>query len=368
MDRNTFTGLFLIMIVLAGSFYFFKPSDAELKKEQARITADSAKKAGVKTPAAIAPAAAPALDSAALKGPFGTNLTGTEAKSVLENEKLKLTFTNKGGKILSVEIKNEKTYKGQPVVLYDGNANKFGLNLNIGGKIVSTNDLYFTSAKTSGTSLTMRATYGEGKYIEFFYDLKPNSNNVAFNINLNGLNQVIQSNNISLNWEATLLEQEKSLKNEQRYSAPYYKYIDNTPDHLNIAKDVKEDLTKGKVEWIAFKQHFFSGVLIPKDGFEKGNLEVKVSTEPGEVKWYGANMVLPYNQLAAQSYAMEFYFGNNKFSELKKQGHEIEKLVEMGYWPLKYINRFVVLPVFNFLEGFGWNYGLIILVLTIMLK
>ncbi|PTS95429.1 membrane protein insertase YidC, partial [Pedobacter sp. HMWF019] len=368
MDRNTFTGLFLIMIVLAGSFYFFKPSDAELKKEQARITADSAKKAGVKTPAAIAPTAAPALDSAALKGPFGTNLTGTEAKSVLENEKLKLTFTNKGGKILSVEIKNEKTYKGQPVVLYDGDANKFGLNLNIGGKIVSTNDLYFTSAKTSGTSLTMRATYGEGKYIEFFYDLKPNSNNVAFNINLNGLNQVIQSNNISLNWEATLLEQEKSLKNEQRYSAPYYKYVDNTPDHLNIAKDVKEDLTKGKVEWIAFKQHFFSGVLIPKDGFEKGNLEVKVSTEPGEVKWYGANMILPFNQLAAQSYAMEFYFGNNKFSELKKQGHEIEKLVEMGYWPLKYINRFVVLPVFNFLEGFGWNYGLIILVLTIMLK
>lgn len=368
MDRNTFTGLFLIMIVLAGSFYFFKPSDAELKKEQARITADSAKKAGVKTPAAITPVATPALDSAALKGPFGTNLTGTEAKSVLENEKLKLTFTNKGGKILSVEIKNEKTYKGQPVVLYDGEANKFGLNLNIGGKIVSTNDLYFTSAKTSGTSLTMRATYGEGKYIEFFYDLKPNSNNVAFNINLNGLNQVIQSNNISLNWEATLLEQEKSLKNEQRYSAPYYKYVDNTPDHLNIAKDVKEDLTKGKVEWIAFKQHFFSGVLIPKDGFEKGNLEVKVSTEPGEVKWYGANMILPFNQLAAQSYAMEFYFGNNKFSELKKQGHEIEKLVEMGYWPLKYINRFVVLPVFNFLEGFGWNYGLIILVLTIMLK
>ena len=368
MDRNTFTGLFLIMIVLAGSFYFFKPSDAELKKEQARITADSAKKAGVKIPAAIAPAAAPALDSTALKGPFGTNLAGTEAKSVLENEKLKLTFTNKGGKILSVEIKNEKTYKGQPVVLYDGDANKFGLNLNIGGKIVSTNDLYFTSAKTSGTSLTMRATYGEGKYIEFSYDLKPNSNNVAFNINLNGLNQVIQSNNISLNWEATLLEQEKSLKNEQRYSAPYYKYADNTPDHLNIAKDVKEDLTKGKVEWIAFKQHFFSGVLIPKDGFEKGNLEVKVSTEPGEVKWYGANMVLPFNQLAAQSYAMEFYFGNNKFSELKKQGHEIEKLVEMGYWPLKYINRFVVLPVFNFLEGFGWNYGLIILVLTIMLK
>jgi len=370
MDRNTFTGLFLIMIVLAGSFYFFKPSEAELKKEQQRITADSARKAGV-IPADITkplPAAAPVLDSVALKGPFGSNIAGTVTTSILENEKLKLTFTNKGGKILSVEVKDEKTYTGKPVILFQGDQNKFGLDLNIGGKIVSTNDLYFSTSKTSATSVTMRATYGAGKYIEFLYDLKPNSNNIDFNINLNGLNQVIQNNSLTLNWETVLLEQEKSIKNEQRYSAPYYKYALETPDHLGVDKDHKEELKEGKIEWIAFKQHFFSGVLIPKDGFEKGNLEVKVSTEPGQVKWYAANMQLKFNQLASQSYDMQFYFGNNKFADLKKQGHEIEKLVEMGYWPLKYINRFVVLPVFNFLEGFGWNYGLIILVLTILLK
>lgn len=370
MDRNTFTGLFLIMIVLAGSFYFFKPSEAELKKEQQRITADSARKAGV-IPADITkplPAAAPVLDSVALKGPFGSNIAGTVTTSILENEKLKLTFTNKGGKILSVEVKDEKTYTDKPVILFQGDQNKFGLDLNIGGKIVSTNNLYFSTSKTSATSVTMRATYGAGKYIEFLYDLKPNSNNIDFNINLNGLNQVIQNNSLTLNWETVLLEQEKSIKNEQRYSAPYYKYALETPDHLGVDKDHKEELKEGKIEWIAFKQHFFSGVLIPKDGFEKGNLEVKVSTEPGQVKWYAANMQLKFNQLASQSYDMQFYFGNNKFADLKKQGHEIEKLVEMGYWPLKYINRFVVLPVFNFLEGFGWNYGLIILVLTILLK
>lgn len=370
MDRNTFTGLFLIMIVFAGSFYFFKPSEAEIKKEQQRISADSARKAGVTPDSIAAPlaAAAPALDSAALKGPFGSNITGEQSTSVLENERLKLTFTNKGGKLLSVEVKNEKTYKGEPLVLFQGDQNKFGLNLNIGGKIVSTNDLYFAVAKSSSTSMTMRATYGAGKFVEYVYNLKPNSNNIDFNINLNGLNQVIQGNTIALNWETVLLEQEKSVKNEQRYSAPYYKYVDENPDHIGTDKDVKEELTEGKIEWIAFKQHFYSGVLIPKDGFQKGELEVRVSTEPGKVKWYGANMQLPFNQLASQNYAMTFYFGNNKFSELKSQGHEIEKLVEMGYWPIKYINRFVVLPVFNFLEGFGWNYGLIILVLTILLK
>src|SRR5687768_10460971 len=142
MDRNTFTGLFLTMIVLAGSFYFFKPSEAEIKKENERIAADSIKKATANStaiPATAAVAALPAVDSTALKGPFGGNITGTEQTSVLENENLKLTFTNKGGKILSAQVKGQTTYDGKPVILFDGNQNKFGLNLNIGGKIVSTN-------------------------------------------------------------------------------------------------------------------------------------------------------------------------------------------------------------------------------------
>jgi len=370
MDRNTFTGFFLIMIVLGGWFYFIKPNEAQLKKEREVQRIDSLKRAGINpspTKAAIVPMATPALDSAALTGPFGGNLQGIEATSILENEKIKVTFTNKGGKIASVEVKGQKTYQGKPVVLFDGDQNKFGLNLNLGGKITNTNDLYFTPSK-SGTTVSMRAIYGPNKYIDFVYNLKPEGNNLDFNVTLNGLNQVIQGNAITLNWEGILKEQEKSLTNEQHYSAPYYKYTAESPEHLNFAKDDSTSLTKGKVEWVAFKQHFFSGVLISKDGFDKADVSVKTVTTPGVVKWYGARMQLPFNQLSAQNYSMEFYFGTNKFSELKKQGHEIEKLVEMGYWPLKYINRFVVLPVFNFLEGFGWNYGLIILILTIALK
>lgn len=368
MDRNTFTGLFLIMIVLAGSFYFFKPSEAEMKKEQERIALDSAAKAGVKSPAPLPEkATVPVPDSAALQGPFGANIAGTAATSVLENQALKLTFTNQGGKIKSVEIKGEKTYLGKPVVLFDGDKNTFGLALNIGGKLVNTNDLYFTSTSTSN-SMVMRANYSATQYIEFVYGLSADSHDVAFNINLNGMNQVIQRDSIALNWETILLQQEKSLKAEGQYSAPYYKYADKNPDHLSFAKDESETLNKEKIEWVAFKQHFFSAVLIPADPFNKVNLSSRILTVPGEVKGYSANINLPFSQLAAQSYKMKFYFGTNQFSVLKKQGHELEKLVEMGYWPLKYINRFIVLPVFNFLEGFGWNYGLIILVLTIALK
>jgi YidC/Oxa1 family membrane protein insertase len=368
MDRNTFTGLFLIMIVLAGSFYFFKPSEAEMKKEQERIALDSAAKAGVKSPAALPEkATVPVPDSAALQGPFGANLAGTATTSVLENKALKLTFTNQGGKIKSVEVKGEKTYLGKPLVLFDGDKNSFGLTLNIGGKLVNTNDLYFTSTSTSN-SMVMRANYSASQYIEFIYALSADSHDVAFNINLNGMNQVIQRDSIALNWQTVLLQQEKSLKAEGQYSAPYYKYVDKNPDHLSFAKDEAETLNKEKIEWVAFKQHFFSAVLIPADPFNKVNLSSTILTVPGEVKGYSATINLPFTQLAVQNYKMKFYFGTNQFKVLKAQGHELEKLVEMGYWPLKYINRFIVLPVFNFLEGFGWNYGLIILVLTIALK
>ncbi|MGF1925301.1 MAG: membrane protein insertase YidC, partial [Bacteroidia bacterium] len=150
MDRNTFTGLLLIMIILAGAVFFMKPSDAEIKKERDRVTADSLKKVGAKAtpPVAIAPAAAiTKADSTTLTGPFGANLSGTETTSVLENQLLKLTFTNVGGKIKSVEVKDFKTYDGKPVVLFNGNDNKFGLNINIDGKIINTNTLYFSGTK-----------------------------------------------------------------------------------------------------------------------------------------------------------------------------------------------------------------------------
>ncbi|MET1055610.1 MAG: membrane protein insertase YidC [Pedobacter sp.] len=368
MYRNTFTGLFLIMIVLAGSFYFFKPSEAEMKKERERISLDSAAKAGVKPASANVPAAVPAVDSSALKGPFGGNLAGTATTTVLENAALKLTFTNKGGKIKSVEVKGEKNYLGKPVVLFDGDQNTFGLSLNIGGKLINTNDLYFTSTQTAN-ALVMRANYSADKYIEYVYALgSSDSHDVDFNINLSGMNQVIQKDSIALNWQTILMQQEKSLQAEQQSSAPYYKYVDENPDHLSFAKEESVEINKAKIEWIAFKQHFFSAVLIPADPFVKANASVRILTTPGEVKGYSANVNLPFSQLAAQNYKMKFYFGTNQFKVLKAQGHELEKLVEMGYWPLKYINRFIVLPVFNFLEGFGWNYGLIILVLTIALK
>lgn len=368
MDKNTFTGMFLILIILAGSFYFFKPSEAEINQEKARIAADSLKKVQEAKPQAQQNQniAKPTLDSVVLTGPFATAKTGTAQETILENEHLKITFSNLGGKIIKAELKNEKNYKGNVVSLLD-NKGSFGLNFMAEGKLIKTNELYFTPI-VQGNTITFRANYGEGKLVEYVYNIIPNSNNVDFNINLIGLNQIITSKNIQLNWQASLYQQEKSLKNEQSYSGSFFKYANENPDYLSLHKDDSKVLDEGKIDWIAFKQHFFSAILIPKSGFDKGEMEVKLSTDSNIVKHYSANMDLGFNQNSVQNYNMRFYFGSNKFTSLKAQGHEIEKLVDMGYWPLKYINRFVVLPLFNWLEGLNLGYGLIILMLTILVK
>jgi len=385
MDKNTFTGLFLILIILVGSTFLMKPNEQELKRE--KFVQDSiakAKSGNTTTPSAKPARTAPAIqnpvaDSAQLKGPFGSALAGTEQAVTLENEHLKVNISTKGGRVKSVLLKEFKTYSQEPLIMFEGDGNKFGLRFNAAGKAISTNELYFTPSKTALTvtksdsaSLTMRLNYAEGKYIDYVYSLKGESYKVGLTIVANGLQDVIASGqqHLVLNWEATLMQKEKDLEAEQqRYSTAYFKPVDKDVDHLGTAKDEKKELgEEGKIQWISFKQHFFSNVLFAKKGFEKGTLTVATPLSPGVVKSFTANMQLPYTQQEQAVYPLEFYFGPNKYQTLKAQGHDLERQVDMGYWPLKYINRFVVLPVFELLDSFNWNYGLIILMLTIALK
>jgi YidC/Oxa1 family membrane protein insertase len=311
-----------------------------------------------------------------LKGPFGAARTGDDQLVVLENDLMKVSIIPKGGRIASVLLKNYKTYDQKPLVLFEGETSKFGLLFGAAGKNIITNDLYFTSSapgisvsKQDSSSLTMRLTYEEGKYIDYIYSLKGDSYRVGFTIATKGMQDVIntQQQQLSLNWEAVLKQKEKDIANENRASTAYFKPVDDDVDYLSLTESESKELNEGKIQWISFKQQFFSNVLIAKNGFSSGTLAVSTSTEANTVKGFKANMQLPFTGQDV-SYPMEFYFGPNKISILEEVGYGIAKQVDLGYWPLKYINRWVVLPVFNFLEGFNWGYGLIILVLTVILK
>ena len=383
MDRNTFTGLFLILIILVGSTYLMQPSDEDIKREKAKQSQDSiARIKKAESPVIVQDTdktvALPAIDSTLIKsGPFGSAQSGNSEPIVLENESLKVKISPKGGRIASVELKNFKTYTQLPLIMFEGQGNKFGLIFGAAGKNISTNDLYFqplgasvSVAKNDSVSLTMRLNYSEGKYIDYIYSLKGNSYNVGLTIATKGMQDVVAptQKHLTLNWETILKQKEKDLVSEQRYSSAYFKQGDESVDYLSLTESETKTLNEGKIKWFSFKQHFFSNVLIAKNSFDKGELIVNTSPDSSTVKSFAANMQIPFERQDVTSYPMDFYFGPNQLNILEEQGFDIEKQIDLGYWPLLYINRWIVLPVFNFLERFGWGYGLIILVLTVLLK
>ena len=385
MDRNTFTGLFLILIILVGSTYLMQPSSEDIKREKTKQTQDSLARLTknksalpVTMPDTAKAVKAVAIDSTLIKtGPFGSAQSGSNEPVILENEFLKVKISPRGGRIASVQLKNFKTYTQEPLIMFEGEGNKFGLMFGSAGQNINTNELYFVPSsrtlsvtKSDSSSLTMRLTHSVGKYIDYIYTLKGESYNVGLNIATTGMQDVVAptQQHITLSWESVLKQKEKDLPSEQKYSSAYYKQGDESVDNLSLSESESKELKEGKIKWLSFKQHFFSNVLIAKNSFDSGELAVNTSPDAGIVKSFAAKMQIPFQRMESTSFPMKFYFGPNQLNILEKQGFDIEKQIDLGYWPLKYINRWVVLPVFNFLEGFGWGYGLIILVLTVLLK
>ena len=374
MDRNTFWGLFLILAILIGSTFLLKPSEEEIKRE--KQVQDSIARAEGKLPAATKKAVkinttAQPIDSAVKAGPFGAAHQGTEQLQVLENDLIKISISNKGGKVAEVELKNFKTYDGKALLMFNNEQQQFDLAFQASGKNIHTKDLYFSPlVNDSKSSVTMRLNYDENRYIDYVYSLNPGSYKVSLSIKTSGLQDVVpvSQQNLTLNWSAVLPQKEKDLASEQRYSTTYYKPVNESVDYLSVSKDDEAELNEGKVQWVSFKQHFFSNALIAKNGFEKAKVSVTTQTAQNLVKGYRAELQLAYNAQQNNEYPLEFYFGPNKFETLQAQGYDLERQVDLGWGPLKYINRYVVIPVFDFLSGFNWSYGLIILVLTILLK
>ncbi len=388
------------MLIIAGSVYFMKPSDAELQKERDRLHADSLKKAGITPPAktdTTAFAAKP-VDSAALKAPFGATLTGTENLITVENKDIRLKLSTRGGRIYSVELKNYKTFDKKPLILFEGEKNKFGFSFAAGNASVNTNERYFTpstaglnvAAQDSG-SVTMRLSYSPTQYIDYIYSLKSEGFKVGLVIkpvNLDGV--IVNSGIINLNWESGLLRLEKSPSLDHQYSMIQYMDANDDFDYFGDTKDDQKEVTDKKLKWVSFKQHFFSSVLMSRDGFSKANMSVVTDTVTGiapvvsggtgragirsvtlrskndYIKDLKANLTLARN--ANGTYPLDFYFSPNEYSALQADGHGLEKQVNLGWGPLHVINRYAVIPVFNFLKQFNWNYGIVILVLTILLK
>ncbi|OAQ39889.1 preprotein translocase YidC [Pedobacter psychrophilus] len=372
MDRNTFTGLFLILVILVGSTFLLKPSSEDVKKEQ--LLQDSLAKAKNITVTNNDTTLAK-TNNALTTG--NTNITDTtkstsslinEEFTVLENKNLKVLISNKGGKIASVEVKNETTYQGKPLILFTPESTNFGFEYKGTNAVANTTNNFFNKVETGNGKVVMQLANADGSSVQYTYTLSPDSHQVGFRADVKGFQNIITDNSLVLDWNTKLLQQEKDIKNERMGSTTYYQKADGTVDFLSESKDEDLVLNEGKTNWISFKEHFFSAALIPKEGFSKADIKIITIADSSAVKAYAAKLSLPYKNQVVNSYEMNFYFGSNKFSQLKAQGHDLEQMVKMGWGPLKWINRFLVLPIFNFFESLNLGYGLIILLLTLILK
>lgn len=368
MDRNTFTGLFLILVILVGSTFLLKPSEEEIKRE--KFAQDSI--AAVKNhPETIAKKTATITDSVLVEATDSLVNTSNikEETNVLENKFIKVSISNKGGRITSVQVKKETTYDGRPVILFKDGDTNFGFDYAANNKKGNTSNDFFSVVNKSTSSIELQMATADGSSVNYTYSLAPNSHKVDFKVAVNGFDTKIAANNLQLVWNTRLLQQEKDLHNERLGSTMYYQTgVDEEVDHLSETKDDDQVLAEGKTKWVSFKEHFFSAALIAKDGFSKAHVKVTTLADSSAVKAYGAQLTLPYKDNQTNAYVFEFYFGSNKFSQLKAQGYHLEKQVKMGWGPLKWINQFLVLPIFNFFESMNLGYGLIILLLTIILK
>ncbi|MCC6818879.1 MAG: membrane protein insertase YidC [Bacteroidia bacterium] len=380
MDRNSYIGLGLIFLLLVGYFYINKPSDkdlvlqkhyadsienvkklnnqlAEIQKEKNKLYKDSIAKAVLN-------------DSNALKGMYGgfaSQALGQETNTFLENKDVKLTISNKGASIRQVQLKKFKTDSRQPVLLLDEKHLDNFIRFKGGNTEVKSDEFFWTLTQKTSNSLTFRLNDGNS-YIEYIYTIADSGYNVAQTIRTTGMASKLDPKGINLYFNNDLRLQERDIQEEKRKSTLYFKYFDETADYISETSNEKQTL-ENPTEWVSFKQQFFNTTIQAKEKFQKGSvLETADPISNKNIKRLNAELKLPFKTGADQAIELNYFFGPNQYTLLKEQNIGLDKIIPLGWGIFGWINRFMIIPIFNFLNSFLGNYGVIILLLTLIIK
>lgn len=315
-------------------------------------------------------------------GAFGGSVTGDAELITLENNKIELKISPKGGRVFSARLKDYRTHDSLPLILFSGDSTFFGFNFyTVDNKAVLTNDLYFTpvsesrliSVSSQPQSVILRLMADEDKYIEYKYTLAPDKYMVDFDVTFNSMQGIIASNqnSLTLDWRMYIPQQEKGRQNEEFYTTIKYKYFQDDVEGIRLRqqKDIEKVDIPTKLSWIAFQDQFFSSVLISRDFFLNGTVTSSKTPESmNYIRYYTAEVGIPYDSDEKTSIGMKLYYGPNHISTLRKEGLELERLVFLGKNIIGWINRFIIIPIFNWLEKYIASYGIIILILTVLIK
>ncbi len=386
-DLNSLIGFVLLGGLMMFWVYNNKPTPEEIEKQRTEFVQDSIQKAQqIVTPkevdeeksiTTINPNDSIAvLNAQNALGAFAYSATLPSAiakETTIENDLLRITISNKGGQISEVELKNFKTYDQKPLYLIkDQNASfnvNFGTNDN---RILNTKDLFFEPTLTSkgeNQILSMKLKVDANRYLEYYYEIKPDNYMIDFSIRSQGLNNVINSSqSLNLDWQLDAYRNEKSLYAENMYTWYYYK-ADGDVDYLN--KDDAE--TENNVDWVTFKQHFFTSILKTDTPFTTATIESKNLSIDDEIDTvFTRKFILkaPLDMKGGElNYAMNMYYGPSDYKTLQQyENTDLDETVDLGWGIFGWINRIIFIPVFSFLSSFMSNYGLLIILMTIVVR
>lgn len=315
-------------------------------------------------------------------GSFSGAAKGSDELITIENDKIEVKISPKGGRIFSVKLKEYKTWDKRDLVLFSGDSTVFGFNFfTADNRAIQTNNLYFTpvderksiNATTQPDSVILRLKAGEESYIEYKYTLDPGKYSIGYNVTFRSLENIIASNqkSLTLDWRMYIPQQEKGRQNEENYTTIKYKYYQDDVDGLRLrsTKEVEKTDITTKLSWVAFQDQFFSSVLITNDYFINGSVaSTRTLSSPKYIRYFTAELGVPFDPATESSLSMKLYYGPNHISTLRKEGMQLEKLVFLGKNIIGWINRFIIIPIFNWLEKYIGSYGIIILILTIFIK
>lgn len=364
MDRKAIIGYVLIFVIIAITFYINQQNSAEIDK--INRTEDSLRMENRKDSALTTPVAGLVQDTSKL-----ILIDSIPEKSfTIENKRLKVTLSNKGGRIKGVQLKDYKTFNKKPLFLLNNPEDTFSYKIYFKDGVINTSDLSFQPTSQSGKGITLEAKVYGGGSIKMIYELTPDSYNLKYSMKLdNCQDQIPKSQNyIDFKWVNNIGLLERTVESEQNLSTIYYKYkTDDDVENLSETDAEEKKLQKG-LQWLSCKQMFFNTTLISKEGFQDiANISSEASMDTSKsVKKLSASFILPYTFKASENFDFEFYIGPNHYPTLKKQEIGLQKIISLGFFG--WVSKYMIIPIFNWLAGFFSNFGLVILMLTLVIK
>jgi len=376
-DINSFIG----MILLGGILWWWMNSNKEeiLQKETTSDVVTTPNEDTVNSIATTKPIfQSDALKAANIENKLGafaySAVNGATGVTVIENELLKLAVDNKGGQIVEALIKNYKTYDSLPLYLVKDNNASFNINFGTtDNRILNTKDLYFipTLSKSNGNDvLSMKLKVSDSKFLEYRYEMKPNEYMVDFSIRSQGLSSTInESNAITLNWSLKGFRNEKSLETENTMYSWYYYKTDGEVEYIRPGNTE----VVNNIDWVAFKQHFFMSNLLTDTPLKNATISSTDLVKDKKIdtvytKNYELNTPLALSN-GEFNYNMKWFYGPSDYNLLKTYKEtNLDETADLGWGIFGFLNRTIFYPVFNFLKGFLSNFGLIIILMTIVVR